>query len=68
MKGQVKVSGQNEYDHLNVTPTSSSSNLGSGYQKYYEAYPPSSDPSTAISRELVGKNDDAYRLFVVPFS
>ena len=64
MKGHVKVSGQNEY--LDDTPTSSSSNLGSGYQKYYEDHPPSSHPS--ISQELVGKNDDTYRLFIVPLS
>ena len=66
MKGQVRVSGQNEY-LLNDTPTSSSSNLGSDYQKYYEDHPLSSDP-TSISPELVAKNDDTYRLFVVPFS
>ena len=65
MKGRVDVSGQNEY-LLNDTPTSSSSNLGSAYQKYYEDHPPSSNPS--ISQELVGKNDDTYRLFVVPLS
>jgi hypothetical protein len=65
MKGQVKVSGQNEY-HLNDTPTSSSSNLGSAYQKYYEDHPPSPNPS--ISQELIGKNDDTYRLFIVPLS
>ena len=65
MKGQVKVSGrQNEY--LNDTPTSSSSNLGS-YQKSYEDHPPSSH-GTSIGQELqvVGKNDDTYRLFIVP--
>ena len=66
MKGQVKVSGQNEY-LLNDTPTSSSSNLGSDYQKYNEDHPLSSDP-TSISPELIAKNDDTYRLFVVPFS
>ena len=61
MKGQVKVSGQNEY--LNDTPTSSSSNLD---QKYYEDHPPSSFPS--IRQELVSKNDDTYRLFIVSLS
>ena len=64
MKGQVEVGGQNEY-HLNDTPTSSSSNLGSGYRKYYEDHPSSSH--TGISQKLVGKNDDTYRLFIVPF-
>lgn len=61
MKGQVKVSGQNEY--LNDTPTSSSSNLD--YQEYYEDHSPS---HASISQELVGKNDDIYRLFLVPLS
>ena len=61
MKGQVKVSGQNKY--LNDTPTSSSSNLD---HKYYEDHPHSSLPS--IRQELVGKNDDTYRLFIVPLS
>ena len=65
MKGQVKVSGRNEY-HLNDTPTSSSSDLGSSYQKYYEDHPPS--PNHSISQELIDKNDDTYRLFIVPFS
>jgi hypothetical protein len=65
MKGQVKVSGQNKYLPVNDTPTSSSSNLDSDYQKYYEDYPPS---NTSISQELVGRNDDAYRLFIVPLS
>jgi len=55
MRGQVKVSGQNEY--LNDTPTSSS-----GDQK---EYPPS---SPGIGQELIGKNDDVYRLFVVSLS
>ena len=64
MKGQVEVGGQNEY-LLNDTPTSSSSNLGSGYRKYYEDHPSSSH--TSISQKLVGKNDDTYRLFIVPF-
>lgn len=64
MKGQAKVSGQNEY--LNNTPTSSSSDLGSGYQKYYEDHPPSFHTTdTSISRELIGKNDNIYRLFIV---
>ena len=63
MKGQVKVSGQNEYQ--NDTPTSSSSHLES-YQKSYEDHPPYSHPS--IGQELVGKNDDIYRLFIVPLS
>lgn len=64
MKGQIKVSGsQNEYLD---TPSSSSSNLESDYQKSYEDHPPTSH--TSISQELVGKNDDTYRLFIVPFS
>jgi len=63
MKGQIKVSGQNEY--MDDTPTSSSSNFESDYQKYFEGQPPS-HPS--ISQELVGQNDDIYRLFIVPLS
>jgi len=63
MKGQVKVSGQNEY--LNEIPTSSSSNLESDYQNY-EDHPPSSYNN--ITQELLGKNDDIYRLFIVPLS
>ena len=64
MKGQVKVSGRNEY--LNDTPTSNSSNHEFDCQKYYEDLTPSSH--TSISQELVGKNDNIYRLFIVPLS
>ena len=64
MKGQAKVSGRNGY--LNDTPTSSSSDLGSGYQKYYEEHPPFSHTTdTSISQELIGKDDNVYRLFIV---
>jgi len=55
MKGQVKANSQKE-----DTPTSM--NPESEYQKQGN---PSS--STGISQELIGKNDDIYRLFVVPF-
>lgn len=56
MKGQVKVSGQREYlNHTSQAP--SGSNLKS------EPQPPS---AAGISRELIGTNDDNYRLFVVP--
>ena len=65
MKGQVKVSGRSNSEYLNDTPSSSSSYLGSDYQKY-EEHPPSS--YTSISQELVGKNDNIYRLFIVPLS
>jgi hypothetical protein len=69
MKGQAKVSGQDEY--LNDTPspiTSSSSNLGSHYLKYYEDHHPPTSHPISTSQELVGKNDGTYRLFVVPLS
>ena len=62
MKGQVKVSGQNEY--LSDTPTSSQSS--SGDQKEYP--PPPLPSSPGIGQELIGKNDDVYRLFVVSLS
>jgi len=63
MKGQVKVSGQKEYlNHTSQAP--SGSNLQSDDHKYEDRPPP---PSAAgISQELIGKNDDTYRLFVVP--
>ena len=62
MKGQAKVSGQNEY---HTSPPSSSPNLQSDDYKYedYVSPPPS---AAGISQELVGMNDDIYRLFVVP--
>ena len=60
MKGQVKVSG-GQNSNLNDTSSSSSSNFESDYHKsYYEDHPP--------SQELVGKNDDTYKLFIVPVS
>ena len=70
MKGQAKVSGQIEYHPDDTTPTSSSSNLESGYRKFYEDHPlsPHPSPQAGISQELVGKNDDTYRLFIVPTS
>ena len=62
MKGQVKVSGQKEY--LKYTSQAPGSNLQSDDHKYEDHPPP---PSAAgISQELIGKNDDTYRLFVVP--
>ena len=64
MKGNVKVGGQNEY--LSETPKSSSSNLGSDYKLDYDHSPLSS--LTSINQELAGKNDDAYRLFIVSLS
>ena len=46
MKGQVKVRGRSDLEYLNDTP-SSSSYLGSDYQKY-EDHPPS---YTSISQD-----------------
>ena len=62
MKGQVKVSGQNEYLNHTATPNSNS-NPKSEYDMYEDHPPPS---AAGISQELIGKNDDVYRLFVVP--
>ncbi|KAF8801125.1 hypothetical protein BYT27DRAFT_7174775 [Phlegmacium glaucopus] len=59
MKGQVNTSGQGE-----DTATSTSKYPKSEYQNGEN--PPSS--STGISQALAGKNDDIYRLFVVPLS
>ena len=63
MKGQVKVRGRSDLEYLNDTP-SSSSYLGSDYQKYEDNSP----SSYTISQELVGKNDNIYRLFIVSLS
>ena len=65
MKGQVKVSGQTEY--LNdATSPSSSRNLEVGDRKYEDQ--PSTSSAVGIGQELIGKNDDIYRLFLVPIS
>jgi hypothetical protein len=65
MKGQVKVSGQTEY--LNdATSPSSSRNLEFGNRKAVDH--PFTSSAAGISQELIGKNDDIYRLFLVPLS
>lgn len=65
MKGQVRVKGQTEY--LNdATSPSTSRNLESGEWKPEDQ--PSYSRAVGISQELVDKNDDIYRLFVVPLS
>jgi hypothetical protein len=65
MKGQVKVSGQKEY--LNPTSPPPTSDLKSDDNRQYQDHPPPPS-SPGISQELIGTNDDIYRLFVVPFS
>jgi len=65
MKGQVKVKGQTE--HLNdVTSPSSLHNLEFGDRKQEDH--PSTSSAVSISQELIDKNDDIYRLFLVPLS
>lgn len=58
MKGQVKVSGQSEH-----SGTSTSRNSESEYQKQG-----GSSSIIGNNQELVGMNDDIYRLFVIPLS
>ena len=62
MKGQVKVKGQTEY--LNDATSSSSRNLEFGDRRHEER--PSISSAVGISQELIDKNDDLYRLFLVP--
>ena len=68
MKGQVKVKGQTEYVN-DATSPSSSRNLEVG-DRNHEDHPSTSEYSavSGISQELIGKNDDVYRLFVVSLS
>ena len=65
MKGQVKVKGQIEYPNEATSP-STSHNLESGDRKHEDH--PSASSALSISRELIDKNDDIYRLFLFPLS
>ena len=65
MKGQVKVSGQTEYVNDATSPSSSRS-LEFDDRKNEDQ--PSTSSAVGISQELIGKNDDIYRLFLVPLS
>lgn len=69
MKGQVKVKGQAEYvnDATPATSPSKSDNLESGDRNHGD-HPPSPSTSSAVgtSQELIDKDDDIYRLFLVP--
>lgn len=67
MKGQAKVKGQTEYMYTNdATSPSSSRNLEFGDQKHEDH--PSTSNAAGICQELTDKNDDIYRLFLLPIS
>lgn len=70
MKGQVKVKGQPEY--LNDDVTSPSSSRGPEFDdrlgKHEDHQPSNTSSAVGMSQELIDKNDDIYRLFVVPLS
>jgi hypothetical protein len=63
MKGQLKVKGQTEY-LTDATSPLSSRNLEFGDRKYEDH--PATSSAVGISQELIDKNDDIYRLFLVP--
>jgi hypothetical protein len=71
MKGQVTVKGQPEYlNDAASYATSPSSSRGPEFddRKHDEDHPSTSTSAVGISQGLIDKNDDIYRLFVVPLS